>query len=355
MPYGHIDDFKSDPEFYKTLKNEKLEATDIFVGETPRGKTPFDFTINGVTVGNLKSDKLATLNSKKSDPKKRLNLKLENNSYRYADLTYVLTDNSIQFLENLITENKEPLIDIANKYESGGRQFFNFLYDLSLLIKTLSQLPDEFNVLLNDIGKTAEILMHNSVVANIAEHYKNSGYCVSIEPSNLGNKPDLLVDKEYAEIKTILTPKENDQRSLEEFVEKIKHVHVKARNQVGKNGMVFISPWSGIINSLFYSFYYEMKIKKIHDFNDCQVFTSFPSFQKGKSVIVVTTPKAFVDYYLVFDSNWLIDAMSLFARSRYKLFDNRENMMDYLKIQPPLRTGFPVGDAGNRGISFAVN
>ncbi len=355
MPYGHIDDFRSNPEFYNMLKNQKFTAIDLFIGKTPIGKTPFDFTIDGMTVGDLRSTKLKTTERKKSDPEKRLNLQLENNSYRYADVTNILGDSDIQLLNDFIAKNKKSLLEIANDYEKRGRQFFNFLYDLILLFKILPQLPDKFQTLLDDLNQKSDNLMHNGVVANTALLYKNSGYTIDLEPLNQGSKPDLMVDDKFAEIKTILTPKENDKKSLEDFAEKMNVVNTKARHQVGKNGMVFISPWSGIINSLFYGFYYDMKNKKIHNFDDCQVFTHIPPFQEGKSVIIVTTPKAFEDYYLVFNSNWIVDAMYLFARSRYKQFDTKMNMMDYLKIQPPLREGFPVGDAGNTGISFPVN
>ena len=355
MPYGHVDDFKSNPDFYNALKNQNFIATDIFIGKTPPGKTPLDITINGMTVGDLKSTSIETSEQQSSNPEKRLNLKLENNSYRYADITNILDDDAIGFLNSFIIQNKKSLLEIANDYEKRGRQFFNFLYDLVLIFKTLPQLPTEFQGLLNDINNQSEILMHNGIVAHIALLYKNSGYVVHLEPKNMGNKPDLLIDNKFAEIKTILTPKENNQKSLESFAEKMNIHNTKARNQVGKNGMVFISPWSGIINSLFYGFYYDMKNKQIHNFDDCSVFTHIPPFQEGKTVFVVTTPKSFEDYFLVFDSNWIIDAMFLFARSRYKIFDTKANMLDYLKIQPPLREGFPVGNTGDIGISFPIN
>ena len=352
--FDYIDNFKSDLILYNMLNHSVYVADDIFIGETPRGKTPFDYQINGLTVGNLKSSQISTIEQKKSDPKKRLNLHLKNDSYHYADITKILDNSSIHFLNEFIATHKQSLLQIANNYEERGRQFFNFLYDLVLLFKTLPHLPDEFQVLLNDLNNKSDNLMHNGVVANIALLYKNSGCIVNLEPMNQGSKPDLMIDGKFVEIKTILTPKENSKESLESFAKKMEDINSKARKQVGKKGMVFFSPWSGIINSLFYVFYYEMKKEHIHNFNDCQVFTRIPPFQEGKSIFVVTTPQAFEDYYLVFDSDWIVDAMRLFARSRYLLLD-KVSRMSYLKIQPSARVGFPIGTAGSTGISFKVD
>ena len=353
MYYGHIDDFKSNPEFYNILNHLDV-ADDIFIGETPRGKTPFEGTINGLTVGNLMPMQAFTNKQKKLDPNKRLNLHLKNNSYHFAELTEILDDSAIQLLHEFITRNKQSLLEIANDYEKMGRQFANFMYDLVLLFKTLPCLPNEFHVLLDNINSRTDNLMHNGVVSNLALLYKNSEHVVNLEPTNQGSKPDLIIDNKFAEIKTILTPKKNTKQSLEFFATKIKTINSKARKQVGKKGIVFFSPWSGIINSLFYVFYYKMRKEQRHSFNDCEVFTHIPPVQEGKSIFIVATPQAFEDCYLVFDSNWIVDAMHLFARSRYDLL-NKTDSMSYLKIQPPARMGFPVGIAGGSGFSFKVH
>ena len=353
MYYGHIDDFKANPEFYNMLNHLDV-ADDIFIGKTPRGKTPFDYNINGLTVGNITPNEIFVNKQKKFDPKKRLNLHLKNNSYHYAELTEILEDSAIQFLHEFITQNKQSLLKIANSYEKMGRQFANFLYDLVLLFKTLPCLPNEFQVLVDNINSKSDNLMHNGIVANLALLYKNSNHVVNLEPTNQGSKPDLMIDNKFAEIKTILTPKENTKQSLESFATKMGDINSKARKQVGKEGIIFFSPWSGIINSLFYVFYYKMRKEQQHDFNDCEVFTHIPPVQEGKSIFIVTTPRAFRDYYLVFDSNWIVDAMRLFARSRYDLL-NKTNSMGYLKIQPSARMGFPVGIAGGNGLSWKVH
>lgn len=349
--FGNIDDFKKYPEVYRAMKGEKLTAIDLFLGKTPAGKIPFSIEINGSTFTNSLSKPFSgkTINS---DPDKRINLELNGKIFRFVDLTEILSANSFSVLNQLITKNKNDLVEIANRYEEGGRQFYNFLYDLVAITKTLDGLPTEFQSLAN-VGNNSELLMHNRVLLELASKYR-SNHTIKLEQNRGGTKPDLFIDENYVEVKTVLSPRTNDQQSFEEFAQKFEEVVNKARNQVGKDGVIFIALFSGIMNSLFYAFYYEMKIKNIHDFDGWEISTTIPTIEKGKTIIVIPTTTAFVDYYLIFDTKTAISSVQLFAKSRHKIFEMTDRIMDYMKIQPPLRNGFPVGECGSGQISFSV-
>jgi len=336
------------PPFFPPFINQNRTATDLLVGQTPPTAFPFSIEIDGSTIGSL--NQIDNTPDTPTDPKKKLNLKLNDGAFQFANTSNILSDNAFSLLKTIAIQNKDDLIWIANEYEKGGRQFYNFFYDIVALVRMISKLPEDFQKLLK-IKRNADILMHNRVLAELSYLYLQRGHTVKLEQKRGESVPDLLIDNQYGELKTIISPKTNEEKSYLAFANTLKDKREEALQQVGEDGIIFISPWSGIINSLFYTFFYEMKINKTHDFDGWEVYTSIPPLQKGKTIMVIATPTAFVDYYLVFDTQWILDSIYLFANSRYKIINMLEPMA-YMKITNPVRKGFVVGEQGSRGISF---
>ena len=324
------------------------KVLDIFVGPTPTNGP--EISIGGVAFVSDPSELPKTPPPPLSD--ERLNLKLDDGTYLFTDIGPVFSTECKKLLSEIIDNDKSNFIKIAEKYEEDGREYFNFFYDIVFLINALQELPETFHSL-TEIKGDAYILMHNSVLANLILEYRNKGHQVSLEPERNGSHPDLKIDDIFAEVKTIVSPKENTQKSFEDFAYAVNSkIDDEAKKQVGDNGMIFIAPWSGIVNSLYYTYYYQMKNDGIHNNLECDVHTELPAPMAGKTVIVTATPNVFEDYYLVFNTNDVSSNLNNFASTYYPIFSSKKYQMKYLSIIKPARNGFVVGNAGAKGISF---
>jgi len=84
-----------------------------------------------------------------------------------------ISSSAIEILQNFVSNEKSKLVDFANEYQTSGRQFYSFLYDVVALVKYLDDLPDKFLKLTKIKGK-ADSLMHSRIQAEIAAtNYKN--------------------------------------------------------------------------------------------------------------------------------------------------------------------------------------
>lgn len=319
---------------------------DIFVGETP-SKGP-QIAFGGVSFVSGPSQISNTPPPPISD--ERLNLKLDDGTFLFTDIGHVLSPEGKKLLSKIIDDDKSNLKKIVRKYEEDGREFYNFFYDIVYLIMALQELPDDFHYLAKI--DNAELLMHNSILANLCLAYSKKGYSVIPEPKRNGSKPDLKINETFAEVKTIITPKENNQKTFENFAYNVNSKIEEASGQIGNEGMIFIAPWSGIVNSLFYTYYYTMKNDGVHNNQECLVNTELPTPESGKTVIVTATPDAFLDYYLVFENGKAHQGMNNFATTYYPIFSSPQHQMTYLRIIRSTRNGFVVGTVGATGMMF---
>lgn len=241
-----------------------------------------------------------------------------------------LSQNAINLLKTMVTESNVQLISIANEYQKSGREFYSFLYDCVSLSWYLSNLPKKFERLIQNFSNAGD-LMHNRVQAEIAFAYFKLGNSVDLEISTKkGSKPDLNLDGIDVEVKTIVSIGENTQESFKDFTRRLRTRHdEEALEQIDKNGMVFVSMWSHVMNNV------------LKEYFTGRYSSEIPILEKGKSVLVLEGKKALVDYYSVFDSKGFSSEIEEFALSGYK----RISQMAYLGDMR--RSGFPIERSGN--------
>jgi len=277
-----------------------------------------------------------------------LNLVFDNGDIHFVELDGIFDDREFNILKNWITKKSEELIKIANDYDAHRRPFYHFLYDLVALVKALENVPLEYHEKLIETVNSGDKLMHNRVLAEITSSLINH-HIVKIEPDLKfwRKNPDLTIDGIKADVKTILTTATNDVDSLSDFAHKIsKDIIIPEieKNQLGKGGVFFISPWSQIINSLLYIFFHQMKLEGKHNYSGVQYYSKLPSIKEGQTVLVLTDHKAFENGFLLFDTRWVNQILEDFAQQGYPMIDLYDPM-SYL-ILNNIREGCPLGVSG---------
>ena len=277
-----------------------------------------------------------------------LNLVFDNGDTHFIELDGIFGKREFNILKNWIKKKPEQLLEIANEYENNRRPFYHFLYDLVALVKALENVPLEYHKKLIEPINAGDKLMHNRILAEVAGNLINS-HIVKIE-SNIKNwekNPDLLIDGIKADVKTVLTTATNDIESLSDFAHKISKDIIKPeieKNQIGKGGVFFISPWSQIINSLLYIFFYQMKSEGKHNYSGAKYYSKLPPIKEGQTVIVLADHRAFENGFLVFDTRWVNKILEDFSQQGYPMIDLYDPF-SYLVLSN-IREGCPLGVSG---------
>lgn len=326
-------------------------AVKIFVGETPIIKpNSMLLKIDGmeIVLGSSPSFKftMSANNNPILLPKndKVLNLKLDNDDFQLIDLYGICNDKEILLLKKWVIKNQAKLLRAANEYEQYGRQFYHFLYDMVALIKCVSILPREYYGKLVSSVDDGTRLMHNRIQAEVICAYRNAGNKVEIDPpsTNKGN-PDLSIGNIVSDVKTILVTAQNNQDSCIEFAAKLRWDIIekdKLKGQVSKGGIFFISPFSGILNSILLVFFNEMK-KAGNEYPGVSFHTAIPPVVSDKTILVLSSPNSFQNYYLVFDTDLVCDMIDAFAMDGYPQIRVHEPL-SYL-TRTNIRKGCPIG------------
>lgn len=339
-------------------------ATDIFFGKIPlNDKKSIAMLIDGMSFNTITQSMNFAMKAI-DDPdliskyEKNLNLKMENGDFQFIDLSNVFNDSEILILKQWIVKDPRNLVKIANEYEKNGRQFYHFLYDVAALVKSISKIPLKYHSQIMDTIETGDRLMHNRILAEIANSYLEKGHIVEIElPVKKDSpKPDLSIDGVIADVKTILTSTINDRASCADFAHKLKkdiEEPEKTRSQIGPNGIFFIAPWSGIINSIFYTYFHKMKMEGKHNFQRANFYEHLPALGKNQTIFVLSTSNAFTNGYLVFDTKWVADIIEDFVEQGYPTIGKFEPL-SYLFFTN-IRKGCPFGIQGSKpGFFFHV-
>lgn len=331
-------------------------ALEIFIGKTPMDKIhTMAIMINGMSFNVITQQtsfdmKVITDPTLLFSNDKKLNLKMDNGDYHFLDLSEILNDAEFCILKQWIANDGVKLIKIANEYEQNHRQFYHFMYDLISLVKALSKLPVEHHSKIIDTIDTGTKLMHNRILAEIAGTYMEEQHMVQIERGTKSStKPDLSVDGVLADVKTILTQAKNDRESCSDFAHKLKQdieEEEKEKNQIGPNGVFFIAPWSGIINSILYTYFHKMKQDGRHNFKGANFYDYLPKLDKNQTIFVLSTMNAFQNGYLVFDTKHVSDILEDFTEQGYPTM-GRFEPLSYLVFMN-VRKGCPFGIQGRR-------
>jgi len=338
-----------------TPNTTEPEVYDLGIGKTPVTKPKeWAIMIDGINY-NLQtrnvnfSMKVIDDKQKLAENGKKIYLKFTDETIQFIELDNIISDLEIRELSLWIQANKNSLITVAKEYEVNNRQFYHFMYDLIALWKSLGGIPKKYHPNLIGTIDGGDKLMHNRILGEIASLYIRKGSTVEIEPSNTKGtrKPDLLIGNTLADVKTILTTASNDRESCSDFAHKLSKDIVekeKEKGQIGKGGVFFISPWSGIINSIFYTYFHKMKVQKKHDFEGAKYFDEIPPLRDNSTIFVLSTKNAFENGYLMFETKWVSKIIEDFVEQGFPTIGKFEPL-SYL-FYSNFRKGFPLGIQG---------
>ena len=279
---------------------------------------------------------------------KSLGLKLstgiiESVEFNDKDIPMKISDSFLKILQDFVIKGKIKLVEYANEYQTSGRQFYSFLYDIVALVNYLDELPKKF-LTLTTIDGNADTLMHKRIQAEIALKYSKKGFDVDLEVKNKkGKQVDLIIDSIEVEIKTIISPSENSKDSCIKFANTVKDKFESAHEQFEDKGTLCVAPWSMVMNNILKEYYAGL------------YSTNLPDIIKDKSILILSGENAFEDYYLEFESDKIVSSTHFFGQNGYEYL----NPMSYLDLFR--RRGFLVSRKGNpkamskTGFYFKIN
>lgn len=356
--WNKIVEFGISPKYVPILSAEEAKsakiARDIYVGIPPKTYS-VSFYVDGlvITADGVRTIMRAQNNlvPNLASDKTCLIIQLDDELWQFIEIEDILDAKGLEILKDWIAKNKSRLLTIANEYEQHSRQLYHFMYDVIGLCKAVSRLSPEYATQIMDDTTTALILLHNRVHAEVCSDYKLKGMNVELLPNkdNL-RKPDLKINGTFTDIKSILiTDSRNKENLLKNFKNRIKKDIMEKeeeKDQIGKKGTFFIVVWSGIIGSIFYTMFQKMRNDKI--FSGVEFYEEIPPFEENKAILVLPSPIAFQNYYLVMDKKKVRRISDYLAGKGYGDIMKLESM-SYLALTN-IRKGCPFGVTGKNPI-----
>lgn len=202
----------------------------------------------------------------------------------------------------------ESRTKIAGDYVKDRRNHDAFLHDTVAFAKYISMLSADCKSLIKDVYD-GKMLMHNRIVTQLLYEYKKLGYKIDPIPTNFlnGKKHDFNISEFRCEVKTIqtLAKLESSPSAGTRFTPSCKNSLVaairddieKAREQVGNDGIIVLAPWSHKINAILRKYF------------EKQLSVTPPAPAPNLTILVLTSEKAFEDYYISFPTR---QAISIF-------------------------------------------
>ncbi|TVP41286.1 hypothetical protein [Candidatus Nitrosocosmicus arcticus] len=206
--------------------------------------------------------------------------------------------NTIDIIREGLDNWKKNIAPIADEYLGSDRKEIEFFIDIVLLCSSLFKLPKNYLELLK--FRDAGSLMHNRIMAQVIAEYYDPKIKLSLARKNNTNKiHDFNIGLIKCEVKTIQSIGELEwilgghrltDSSYRSLVSAIRD-DIEDAKKVGSDGMVFISPWSYNINSLF-RLYFKNKL----------VITP-PIPIPGTTTLVVSSRYISENYYVTFQTD----------------------------------------------------
>jgi hypothetical protein len=220
-----------------------------------------------------------------------------------------LGTNLVQTINRMLSRWGDRKNGIADGYIRYKINDYTFLYDSVALARYVSLLGSRAENLL-DIGDSTT-LMHNRVIAQLMQEYSDVGCNVDSKPQNfLGKKRhDFNIEKIRCEVKTIQTFGELErfvaggQKLTDSFhaslVNSFRHDLEKAKEQVGREGVIIVSFWSYKINGVLNAF-----------FNQQQPLTFLPPVPSTNiTILTLPTREAFRDCYVTLNTDHVVSEL----------------------------------------------
>jgi hypothetical protein len=310
-------------------------ANKLYLGHFPK-EYRTSFGINGIQFKNNKIN----FNIKARDhfiPVEKDSIcfviELEQDTIQFIELDDMLDSSSLKILDTWITNSNEILLSIANEYEQYNRQFYHFMYDVIALSKAISRWEEKEQKKILNETKSALILLHNRIQAEITSEYRHNGERVMLFPPKPKDthKPDMQISDVYADVKTIIIPGLQKNKLLKNFVKRLEKIILEEQkeNQIGKSGTFFVGIWSGFLSSIFYTSF--KKFQNTEVFRDVTLCDTIPSIEKEKIIFVLPTPKAFFNYYLVVERSRAIRISNFIYKKAFEKIQ-KADVFSYLTL-----------------------
>jgi hypothetical protein len=293
-------------------------------------------------VDNQINEHVIDVYTSENDGRRQFGLKLSSGDSEYVDfdnqrIPLDFSSNSFTILKDLVSKNSEILKKWVNDYKENGRDYYFFLYDLPTLAKFLSELPMQFNKLKKLKGDHEELL-HNRMIAQLAVQYQNQGCNIDLEVTNDRGVPDLHINGNDLDIKTIVTPAINHPDHFVRFSKSVRNRFSDAIKQIHiETDMIAIAPWSQIMNNTLKEYYRGMFVTKL------------PTFEGGKTILVLEGEKPYEDYYYIIPSDQICDDIRNFAENGY------QRISDLSYLGSIRRNGYAVTRSGSPRLGFGMN
>jgi len=274
-------------------------------------------------------------------------MELDADTIQLIEIDEILDAAGLKILEYWLTKENTTLLKIANEYEQYDRQFYHFMYDIIGIAKAISKwsLQDQESFL--NETKTAIGLLHNRVHSEIFSDYKSNGIVIDLFPPNPNNtkKPDLKISNTLVDIKAILLTGRYYDKLLKHFKNRLEKILEKEEEdkQIGKQGTFFVTVWSGVVSSIFYTVFNKMKTNPV--FAGMKIYDKVPPFEEQKVVFVLPSPNAFQNYYLVADRKRAVRIADYIAKKGYAKIQKKDSM-SYLSLIN-IREGCSFGVTGS--------
>jgi hypothetical protein len=355
--WNKIIEFGISPKYVPIPSAEEAKsvkiARDINIGIPPTAY-PVSFYVDGITI--TASEVRPTMRVQNNLVQNLTNkicliIQLDDELWQFIELDDILDAKGLQILKDWISREKTRLLAIANEYEQNNRQLYHFMYDVIGLCKAASRISSEDASKIMGDTTTALILLHNRVHAEVYSEYKFENSNIELLPNKENSKkPDLKIDETFVDIKSILITDSKDKENLlKNFKKKIKEDIIEKeeeKEQIGKTGTFFVAVWSGIIGSIFYTTFQKMKNDKM--FHDVKFHEKIPPFEENKVMLILPSPLAFQNYYLVMDKKRIRRIADYLAGKGYGHIMKLESM-SYLALSN-IRKGCSFGVTGKNPI-----
>jgi hypothetical protein len=227
-------------------------------------------------------------------------------SLKSSDFEVDIGEQAINRIRLILDRWGEKRKSIAEFYLTEKREIDSFFYDLLALAHFSSLLQVDHDHLLGRWNPPD--LLHDRVIAQLLYELSSMGYQVETKVRNtLGNRShDFNASIFRCEVKSLRMQVGTsftlggvwlERASRDRIAGKMRQEFFNAMKQVGRDGIVFMTPLSSNLNSLFRGYFKD------------RILNHVPPLQKGSVILALSTQSPFRDCYLIFPNVYFLAAI----------------------------------------------